>query len=53
LFESCRGNDEREADKFVGLRLPGTLLERITVLAKQKKISQRSKAVRALIARGK
>jgi len=42
---------EIDADKFVGLRLPGELLERIDRWARAKSAS-RSEAVRALIERG-
>jgi metal-responsive CopG/Arc/MetJ family transcriptional regulator len=40
------------ADKFVGLRLPEALLKRIDGWAKQKKIEERSNALRQLIERG-
>jgi hypothetical protein len=40
------------ADKFVGLRLPDALLKRIDGWAKQKRIHERSKALRALIEKG-
>jgi metal-responsive CopG/Arc/MetJ family transcriptional regulator len=40
------------ARKIIGLRLPEALLKRIDAWGKQKKINERSEAVRALIERG-
>jgi hypothetical protein len=40
------------ATEFVALRLPTALLDRITAWGKQKKVDQRSEAIRQLIERG-
>jgi hypothetical protein len=40
------------ADKFVGLRLPGSLVHRVGTWAKQSNVVSRSKAIRLLIEKG-
>jgi hypothetical protein len=40
------------ADKFVGLRLPGCLVDRVNIWAKQSNVASRSEAIRLLIEKG-
>ena len=40
------------ADKFVGLRLPGSLMNRVGTWAKQSNVVSRSEAIRLLIEKG-
>jgi hypothetical protein len=40
------------ADQFVGLRLPGSLMNRVGTWAKQSNVVSRSEAIRLLIEKG-